>query len=354
MEQKKWFCKVNLIIISLIGIWSIIIIIVDPYFHFHKPIEGISYRLYHERYINDGISRNFEYDAFITGSSMTQNFKTSEIDELFGVNSVKMSFSGTTYEEVYDNVSRTLDRSDNIKKVFWGFDLHNILSKDGWGRKPEYPTYLYDDNLINDFSYILNKEVMYGGVLRHLVDTICGKESVTFDEYSAFDRPLGAKYVMEDEEIIKISDREVQIDITEAQLDYATHSIENYVIPAIENHPEVEFNIFLPNYSIAFWNDESKGGRINARLDAMTILARSLLEYDNVKLYSFYDQYEIITNLDNYSDTMHYSSEINSMILTWMSEDVGLLTKGNYMQKIEEIREFYLNYNYDEIDAFIP
>ena len=50
---------------------------VDPFFHFHGPAEGLSYALDSERYQNDGISRHFTYDAVMTGTSMTENFKAS-------------------------------------------------------------------------------------------------------------------------------------------------------------------------------------------------------------------------------------------------------------------------------------
>ena len=36
-------------------------------------------------------------------------------------------------------------------------------------------------------------------------------------------------------------------------------------------------------------------------------------------------------------------------ILAWMAEDVGLLTRDNYMERLEKEREFYLNYDYDAI-----
>ena len=38
---------------------------IDPYFHYHGPIEGISYSFAGERYMNDGIARNLDYDAII-------------------------------------------------------------------------------------------------------------------------------------------------------------------------------------------------------------------------------------------------------------------------------------------------
>lgn len=54
-----------------------ITIYVDPLFHYHAPLGSLQYPLYDERYMNDGIVRHFDYDAIITGSSMTENFKTS-------------------------------------------------------------------------------------------------------------------------------------------------------------------------------------------------------------------------------------------------------------------------------------
>ena len=88
-KAKRWFYSaVALLAVLLIGM-AAVVIFVDPYFHYHKPLPFLSYRIYEERYTNDGISRHFTYDAVITGTSMSQNFKTSELDELFGTQSVK-------------------------------------------------------------------------------------------------------------------------------------------------------------------------------------------------------------------------------------------------------------------------
>ena len=90
MKAKKWFLSCMSVLAGSILIMLLVFWIFDPYFHYHKPFSFISYRLYDERYINDGISRHFDYDAIITGTSMAQNFKTSEVDALFGVESVKV------------------------------------------------------------------------------------------------------------------------------------------------------------------------------------------------------------------------------------------------------------------------
>ena len=69
----------------------------------------------------------------------------------------------------------------------------------------------------------------------------------------------------------------------------------------------------------------------------------------NIKLYSFFDQYDIICNLDYYCDDAHYSAEINSLILKWISDDTGRITPKNYLEKIQEEREFFSNYDYESI-----
>lgn len=74
-----------------------------------------------------------------------------------------------------------------------------------------------------------------------------------------------------------------------------------------------------------------------------------LLEYENVHLFSFFNNFQLICDLNNYGDEIHYSPKINSKILAWMKEGEYELTKENYLDYIDEITEFYCNYDYDSI-----
>ena len=66
-------------------------------------------------------------------------------------------------------------------------------------------------------------------------------------------------------------------------------------------------------------------------------------------MYSFFDEFEMICNLDNYKDTLHYSESINSQILVWMHNGEHLLTKENYESYCNNEYEFYTNYDYDTL-----
>ena len=79
----KW---VTVTLVAALIVLALIIALVagvDPLFHYHAPLDGLAYPLEDERYINDGILRHFDYDAVIAGSSMTENFKTSEANILY-------------------------------------------------------------------------------------------------------------------------------------------------------------------------------------------------------------------------------------------------------------------------------
>lgn len=74
-----------------------------------------------------------------------------------------------------------------------------------------------------------------------------------------------------------------------------------------------------------------------------------MLECPNVHLYSFTDDFELICNLKNYKDRVHYSAEISSEILKWIVYGKHELTKDNYEEYIKNITNFYVSYNYTTI-----
>lgn len=76
------------------------------------------------------------------------------------------------------------------------------------------------------------------------------------------------------------------------------------------------------------------------------MIIESMLEYENAYLFSFNDDFEIITNLDNYKDYYHYSEDINSYILECMANNSHWLTKDNYEEYLDKIYNYYNNYDY--------
>ena len=351
MEQqaaKKWFQKCILVLLLLLVLIVAVVVFVDPYFHYHKPFDFMSYRLYEERYINDGIGRNFDYDAIITGTSMAQNFKPSELDALFGTRAVKMPFSGAGYEELSENLDRALARNGNVKMVLWAVDYNGLLRSYDWQQYENYPTYLYDDNPFNDVSYVLNKSILYHGVMPNALMSLTGQPRTTMDEYSSWVNETGLEHILlsYDRNNVNIP---ATVDFGETEKQTVIQTIENNFVDLIEKYPDTEFYLFYTPYSICYWDALNIKGTIQRQTEAEKLATEMLLQYPNVKLYNFFDQYEVICNPDYYNDDGHYSAEINSRILGWMAEGTGLLTQDNYEERLKEEQNFYLSYDYDSI-----
>lgn len=347
-QAKKWFLKCMVTLLTVLVFVACVVIIVDPYFHYHKPFSFLSYRLYEERYTNDGISRNFTFDAMITGTSMAQNFKPSEMDALFGTHSVKETFSGAGYQELSENLERALKRNPDLKTVLWVVDYNGFLREYDWAQYDSYPTYLYDDNPLNDTAYLFNKSILYHGVLSNLKMTLSGAESTTMDEYSSWERDCGLEYIMQSYDRENIN-KNVDTDFGQKEYDMVVKTIDTNIVQLVNRYPDVTFYLVYPPYSICYFDALVIKGTLDRQLRAEQTATELLLECPNVKLYNFFDRYDVICNPDYYCDDGHYNAEVNSMMLSWISQDIGLVTKENYLDKLETEREFYSGYDYDSI-----
>lgn len=347
-QSKKWFKKCIIGLLGTIFLVFVVVYVFDPYFHFHKPFSFVSYRLYDERYTNDGISRHFDYDAMVTGTSMAQNFKTSEMDALFGTQSVKETFSGAGYKELSENLERALERNPDLKTVIWTMDYNALIREKDWTQYEGYPTYLYDDNPWNDVSYIFNKSILYHGVLPNVTKTLLRQPSTTMDEYSSWNKETGLEYIMQSYDRWE-EKADMIAGLTQEEWDMVTANVRENFVAMINQYPDTTFYIFYTPYSICYWDFLNQEGMMQMQFDAEQIATELLLECPNVKLFNFNDQYDVITNTDNYRDKEHYSAQINSKILEWIASDIGLVTKDNYLERLEIEKEYYLNYDYESI-----
>lgn len=352
MTYKKFNRLVICLSVIILLFFASLIIYVDPYFHYHKPFDNIRYILDSERYQNDGIVKNFNYDALITGTSMTENFKPSEFNDLFNTNNcIKVPFSGGSIKEVGDNLNRAFDHNSNIKYVVRGLDKGMLTDdKDTVRTDYKFPEYLYNNNILDDVSYIFNKEVFFGITMKFIEKTRNKGSSTTFDDYSYWsdDFTYGRESVLSTYTRPNIVKGEYVL--TEEEKQREIENLKLNVINMANENPDTTFYLFFTPYSICYWDRNIYcTGRIKAEIEIQKIAIEELINYDNIKLYSFDNNFELICNLDNYKDPGHYSGQVNSKILKWIKDEKYLLTADNYQQYLDEIKEFYSDYDYDSI-----
>ena len=119
--------------------------------------------------------------------------------------------------------------------------------------------------------------------------------------------------------------------------------------PISDQYPDVDFYYFFSPYSIAWWNSITNEGTLYRQLEAEQYIIELILEHPNIHLYSFNNDTALTTDLNNYKDTIHYGEWVNSAMLRWMHDGVGLLTKENYQDYLKAERAFYANITEEDI-----
>lgn len=196
----KWIIGILAAAVAAVLIFILSIFAIDPMFHYHAPLKFLSYPLVNERYQNNGIARHFDYDSVITGTSMTENFKTSEAQKLFGSDFIKVAFSGGGYTEIGDNLKAAYDSGHDIKYVIWGLDYDKMIYGKNYRytEKGDFPDYLYNDSSLDDIKYFFDPVVirLTGSVVK---STVIGRVPTSFDVYANW----SADYEYGRDEVIK-------------------------------------------------------------------------------------------------------------------------------------------------------
>lgn len=326
---------------------------IDPYFHYHKPLGFVKYELRDERYQNNGIVKHFDYDAIITGSSVTECFRPSELDALFGVHAIKVPYSGGSYKEVNDNLYIATRYNSNIKMIVRCLDANRFFDDKDQMDYENYPDYLYDDFLWNDTDYIFNKHILITAVqnLHGAMNSTDTFDYMSFDAYTnwsdfyAYGKEAVDSHYNRDE----IECAGEMLSITEEEYERMELNIEQNITRLAAENPEIDFYIYFSPYSIYYFDYWYRTGELEKQLNAEKFYIEKLLPYENIHLFSFFTEYDTICNLDNYKDIAHHSGAVNSQILLWMKEGAHELNYDNYEAYCQKEWDFYMNYDYDAL-----
>lgn len=326
--KKKWLAAFGLTVATgLVGMAALVAWI-DPFFQYHKPLKWFPYLIENQLCQNPGIAKQFEYDSVLLGSSMTVNFNTLWFDEYFGLNTVKLTYNAARPLD-QDTILEVIEKyHGEVEAVFLGVDV-TTYSRPVDERAYELQTYLYDDNLLNDVNYWWNKDVL----LNYVLEPFCLKKEMD-DIHTLYNKwydpgQFSAPKVLESYSPSKGIG---------GDLDNVTRNMEEHILPYIREHRDTQWYVFFPPYSILFWHSALQEGEVDARLAEYRTIVETLLECDNVQVYFFANDADIICNLDNYSDYTHYSREVSLYVTRCMAEGKKRLTSENYEEELEKLK----------------
>ena len=343
-KSKKWCIGIVASLLLILILFATPIIVIDPFLQYHTPIFGLdsAFTRSTQAYINPGMAKNYNYNSVLIGSSVIENFHISQIDEEFHVHSVKLPFAGGSVMNYYMILETAYNSHNNIDTIFFSVDIFGLLYDAQTPRNTPVPEYLYNKNPFDDVSYILNKDVYYY-VFQMLYENI---NNLTRDIDSAYN--WEQHYDFSQERVLSLYNRSPQSD-TELPKNYYYSSIDASVDKFSEfiiEHPETRYIVFFPPYSIIQWDDYIRLGQIDAVCEGYRYAMEKWLQYGNVEIYSFMNCPEIITDLNNYREMMHFSERINAYMISEMANGNNRITKENLNKKMEEFYNYIQNFDY--------
>lgn len=338
-----------LVVAGLVAVTALVVY-VDPFFHYHAPLPNFPYIVDNQLSQNPGMARNMTYNSCIIGSSMTVNFDTDDFKDIMGLDTLKLSYSGAypkddsnILEIIYDEDSLAR-KTNSMDAVFFAMDIP-VMAADTETVKYERPEYLYDESILNDVKYVLNKDVLFQYIFRPIVQ---GKGSDLSEIYFSWWTPdyYNIQWVMHTYEEPEYVEEEMASDTLIAA---TKENLDVNILPYVEQHPDTEFYFFFPPYSILYWHNIMQENTLEATLVQYQYVADRLLDYDNVHLFYFQNMDEV-TDLNNYADYSHYKPEINKyMVECFKSGDHEVTSSTKMKDELSKMRGIIDGFNFEEL-----
>lgn len=334
MEQKfikSFFIRSAGLLVFVIAL----VVIFDPFYQYHKPLPGLKSVLTDKEYQCVGTLRNFDYDSLIVGSSVCENYNNNWFNEGFDCNTIKAIRSyGATADLCYllDVAYETHD----LEYVFYNIDPSSLsASTQTTYESTGCPMYLYDTNVFNDAQYVLNKDVLMEKIPYMLAFSMKSDydegNSYNWAQWKYFGADLTTGMYGRKSSVAPMKEKDTYKNELTGNIALLTRQV--------EAHPETTFKFFFPPYSMLWWDDAYRGGELESCLYNEEQAIAALLAYDNVEIYYYQDEEEIITNLDNYMDMIHFSKDINQIICDKLIAGENRLTEENYKERIDNMRK---------------
>ena len=333
MEQKfirSFFIRTLILLAAVIGA----VVLFDPFYQYHKPLPGLKAVLTDKEYQCVGTLRNFDYNALIVGSSVCENYNNGWFDQGFDCRTIKAirSYGATADLKTLLDIAY---EEHTLDYVFYNIDPSS-LSADAESTfvSTGCPMYLYDNNHWNDYPYVLNKDVLMEKLPYMLAYSFIGDydegDSYNWAQWKYFGADLATGMYARKPTIAEMQPENMNEEVLAENIALLTE--------LVESHPETTFKFFFSPYSMLWWDNAYRTGERDAVIYNEKQAVKTLLAYENVEIYFYQDAREIITNLDNYMDMIHFSKDINYWVYDQIAKGEGQLTMDNYEEKLEGMR----------------
>lgn len=335
--RKNGIKKLALFIAAEFLILAVFVWFFDPFYQYHSPFLG-------QAVLNDrdnqmpGTVRNFEYDSVLMGSSVAENFDTDYIDQTYGCDTLKIIRASGSAADLLYYLEMARERHD-LKNVFWCLDNFALnasteITLDG----EDVPRYLHTESVLDDIPYVYNKQIIFEKIPSMLAFSYLGRNTGGNAYNWSEGKDFSAGRAMRAYDRLSVT--------PDLMIDYADFSEEipditenlRRIKAQITQYPDTQYRFLLPPYSMLWWDSAYVNGQLEKQFYILDRIFSELSAYENVELYFFQDEEDIVCNLDNYMDMVHYSPEINQYMLEQMAAGKKRVADGDGEETLAGMR----------------
>ena len=303
----------------------------DPYQVWHDHWFGKDVFGQNQRYQNAGLIRRYlecqdcREAAVLVGTSLSENTTVTDLKEITGLNNaVRLLAKGSYPVEHKYMLTRALN-SGRVKVLFWEIYRNYVTSNfDQFPNANSFPVHLYTKAKTDDFAYFLNHDLF-----RHSIKLALGRSdwiSSTDSLNSWHNKALkNRNYQIWNSPEVLVNLKStwepmiVNWQKSEPQWLQDAPVFDQYIVPIVENYPEVQFVFFIPPVSLVRQTQDGPE-RLSAKLALRKKLAALATAHRNVSLYAFDDYQPLVSDMAYYKDPGHYTKGVDRWILERMAD----------------------------------
>ena len=337
--SARWIAGVLGVAIAAFVAAAAFVIWVDPFQQYHLA-SRFAPRFYflHHRYINPGLARNQAYDTVVIGSSIMENTRNDFVARECGGSAVNLSMPAMSASEQRLMID-TAFASRKLRRVIAVLDFNEFSGavderQDVAGPLPRY---LYDKNPFNDLPYLLSADVL---AKAWRIVTNDRSERFTSDPNAAWFWGnvvrFGREHVLRGLDLDHLNARYKQPQRTPEGM---RASFEHNVLPLLRSHPETEFDLVWPPYSILVWVDFAQRKQLDVTFGFKRYVAETAATLANVRVFDFQAERAITHDLDRYDDIYHFDPAVNEWLVQSTCTGTDRVDAGNVATYEKLLRE---------------
>ena len=323
----------------LCGLLAIIVAVyvTDPLYLYHGPIFGMNEALFDSSLQVPGSIKNFDYDSVLIGSSMIENADVTILEEAYDSKMLKVSKQSGSMADLLFYLNQVHKYKD-IHQIFMGMDVFAFAGGLEASVPSEYtPEYLFTDSMIDDYPYFFNKDILLKKLPMFLAYSLTGKYGHEKSYYFADGKTFDAAFAMQSYEQRDVEEKK-DFSNEKALID---QNIDNLVME-IQSHPQITYHLFYSPYSLLWWDEIYRSGDYPKCFYILEQSLQALTALENVEVYFFMQEKDIVCNLDLYMDTQHFRPDINRYILESLNKDDShLVQKDDVEEILKQTRELF-------------